>query len=238
MIEPLCLLVALGLFGFSALAVVRAPTLPLVFLSVGATELGHWFAMGALGLAIVAPRESPAGVSATALAVLSAGLLLTPAIRAALAAPRIRRELDAAFGTDRAIFRLRDLFRPHVSHRPVCERLMIEGPGGPLGIDLYAARTPTAAPLVVIAHGGGWMAGSSHELAGWNRWLAARGYAVAAVDYRLVPNGVWPDQRDDLLAAIDFLRADPARFGIDPDRVVLLGRSAGGQIASAIAAGG
>lgn len=82
------------------------------------------------------------------------------------------------------------------------------------------------------------MAGSADELGGWNSWLAAKGYAVAAVDYRLVPTDAWPAQREDVLAAVAHLRAEAPRLGIDPERIVFLGRSAGGQIASAIAATG
>jgi acetyl esterase/lipase len=66
-------------------------------------------------------------------------------------------------------------------------------------------------------------------------WLAGAGYAVVSIDYRLSPEFKWPAQRDDLLAAIRFLREHAAGLGIDTDRLVLLGRSAGGQIATAAA---
>ena len=70
-----------------------------------------------------------------------------------------------------------------------------------------------------------------------NDWLAgAPGYMVASIDYRLSPQFKWPAQRDDLLAAIRFLRDHAAALGIDGDRLVpLLGRSAGGQMATAVA---
>jgi len=58
---------------------------------------------------------------------------------------------------------------------------------------------------------------------------------VASIDYRLSPDFKWPAQRDDLLAAIRFLRDHASALGIDGDRLVLLGRSAGGQIATAAA---
>ena len=66
-----------------------------------------------------------------------------------------------------------------------------------------------------------------------NDWLASRKYAVASIDYRLCPQWTWPAQREDLLAAITFLREHASRLGIDPMRLVLLGRSAGSQIALA-----
>jgi acetyl esterase/lipase len=71
--------------------------------------------------------------------------------------------------------------------------------------------------------------GTKREL---NDHLARRGYAVASIDYRLAPEFIWPAQRDDLVAAIAFLRANSTRLGIDPTRLVLLGRSAGGQMAA------
>jgi acetyl esterase/lipase len=225
--------VAVLLLAFGVLGVVRAPTLPLIFLAVGATELGHWFAGLALVLAFIAPS-----LTTEILALTAAALLLTPTIRAWRAAPGLRRTLRKAFGDGEPIFRWRNLFCWPVRHRAQGERVTIAGPGGPLRIDFYAADAPREAPLIVLVHGGGWMAGDSDELAGWNAWLVARGYAVAVVDYRLVPTGAWPAQRDDVLAAVDHLRANPGRFGVDPERVVLFGRSAGGQIASAIAAAG
>jgi acetyl esterase/lipase len=66
-----------------------------------------------------------------------------------------------------------------------------------------------------------------------NDHLARRGYAVASIDYRLAPESTWPAQRDDLLDAIAFLRARAPELNIDPQRFVLLGRSAGAQMATA-----
>jgi acetyl esterase/lipase len=224
---------AVALLALGVLAVVRAPTLPLVFLAVGATELGHWFAGLAILLAVVA--HSP-GTSIVAWA--AAALLLTPALRAWRAAPALRQKLRDAFGVGEPTFRWRDLFRWPIPHRARGERVVIEGLGGPLAFEFYPARGTARAPVVVLVHGGGWMAGDVRELTGWNAWLAERGYAVAVVEYRLIPTGMWPAQREDVLAVVAHLRAEAARFRIDADRVVFFGRSAGGQIVSAIAATG
>jgi len=90
---------------------------------------------------------------------------------------------------------------------------------------------------VVVVHGGGWDSGDRGQLAAFNHWLAARGVAVAAVSYRLAPAHRWPAQRDDVRAAVDWVRANASRLGVDPERLVLLGRSAGAQIAAATAYG-
>jgi acetyl esterase/lipase len=93
-------------------------------------------------------------------------------------------------------------------------------------------------PCVIVIHGGSWLHGNRLDdgTKRWlNDWLAGLGYAVASIDYRLSPQFKWPAQRDDLLAAVRFLREHAAALGIDGDRLVLLGRSAGGQIATAAA---
>jgi acetyl esterase/lipase len=91
------------------------------------------------------------------------------------------------------------------------------------------------APGVVVVHGGSWQRGDSTQLPALNRYLAARGYVVAAINYRLLPDHPFPAARDDLLAAIDYLKANAAAIGLDPTRLVLLGRSAGGQLALLVA---
>ncbi len=91
---------------------------------------------------------------------------------------------------------------------------------------------------MVVIHGGSWVHGNRLDdgTKRWlNDWLAGLGYAVASIDYRLSPQFKWPAQRDDLLAAVRFLREHAAALGIDPDRLVLVGRSAGAQMATAAA---
>jgi acetyl esterase/lipase len=89
----------------------------------------------------------------------------------------------------------------------------------------------------VVVHGGGWDGGDRTQLADWNHRWAARGFAVAAISYRLAPRHRWPAQREDTRAALDWLKANADRLGLDAGRLVLVGRSAGGQIATAVAYG-
>jgi len=96
---------------------------------------------------------------------------------------------------------------------------------------------PRPAPWVVVVHAGGWNGGSPEQLGELNRVLAAEGYAVAAVSYRLAPEWKWPAQRDDVMAAVRYLKTHSAELGLDPEKWAVLGRSAGGQIAEAVAYG-
>ncbi len=111
------------------------------------------------------------------------------------------------------------------------------GPGGPLTADLFCpdGSSPGGWPVVMVVHGGGWDRGDRHQLPELNAWLCRRGYAVLAVSYRLAPHAVWPAARDDVRSAFTWLDQAGAALGLDPQRVVLLGRSAGGQIAEAVA---
>ena len=102
-------------------------------------------------------------------------------------------------------------------------------------LDFYRARTQTA-PLVVFIHGGGWKRGDkammrgSDKLAHWR----ARGYAVASLNYRLVPRARVEDQAADVAAALAKLRGQAGALGIDPTRVVLVGHSAGAHLAALV----
>jgi acetyl esterase/lipase len=101
-------------------------------------------------------------------------------------------------------------------------------------LDAYYAPTATRQPALVIIHGGYWYQDDKSSWASTALWYAERGYAVFSVNYRLNTTAVWPAQRTDALSAISWIKGHATTFGIDPDRVVLLGSSAGGQIAAAV----
>jgi acetyl esterase/lipase len=109
----------------------------------------------------------------------------------------------------------------------------------PLQLDLYLHRDRAAArPLVIWVHGGGWSRGDARQSGAFADWpgvlaeLAARGYVVASVDYRLSGEARFPAQVQDVKAAIRFLRSKAGAYGIDPSRVYLWGGSAGGHLAA------
>lgn len=58
------------------------------------------------------------------------------------------------------------------------------------------------------------------------------GYAMASINYRLVPSAIWPAQIEDCKAAIRWLKADAGQYGYDPNRIGVIGESAGGQLKS------
>jgi acetyl esterase/lipase len=101
----------------------------------------------------------------------------------------------------------------------------------PLSLDFYPAQAAGARPCVVVVHGGGWSNGDSRQLPELNSHLAKAGYNVASVNYRMAPSYHFPAPVEDVQTAINYLRSNAVRLNIDSNNFVLLGRSAGGQIA-------
>jgi acetyl esterase/lipase len=109
----------------------------------------------------------------------------------------------------------------------------------PLTLDLYRpASTVTPHALVLYVHGGGWQSGHTRHSGAFENWpgvlasIAARGYVVASLEYRLSGEAPFPAAIQDVKAAIRWLRTHATQFGIDPQRAVIWGGSAGGQLAA------
>ncbi|MFG2894546.1 alpha/beta hydrolase [Streptomyces sp. NPDC048248] len=100
-------------------------------------------------------------------------------------------------------------------------------------LDAYWDTATAPRPGIVVLHGGYWYDDSGW--ATWSRGAADKGYAVFSVDYRLDFDAPWPAQRDDALAALGWIKTNAAKFNLDPNRIALLGSSAGGQIATSVA---
>jgi acetyl esterase len=95
---------------------------------------------------------------------------------------------------------------------------------------------PARRPAVVTVHGGGGAFGGRNEDALWSEWLAKKGYVVFSIDYRLADYGPgyvprWQDATGDVKCAVGWVKENADRYGVDPDRIALMGRSAGGHLA-------
>ena len=119
--------------------------------------------------------------------------------------------------------------------------------GETLKLDLVMPAGGGPHPVVVCLHGGAWKFGDRKQQAHPWSWmgtgtpertyvemLAARGFAAASVTYRLAPKHKFPAQLLDVKSAVRYLRANAAALNLDPDRVAVLGFSAGGHLASLV----
>ena len=100
-----------------------------------------------------------------------------------------------------------------------------------LQLDLYSPRRSTrkadVAPIVVFFYGGRWSSGQRGDYGFVGKALAQRGWVAVVPDYRLYPTARFPQFLDDCAHAVAWARQHAREFGGDPDRVVLMGHSAG-----------
>jgi acetyl esterase/lipase len=105
--------------------------------------------------------------------------------------------------------------------------------------DLYVPAGGGPFPALIAAHGGGWQAGARTAFQFWGPYLAARGYALFAISYRLAKKGqkMFPQAVTDVLAAVQFVRGSAGEIKVDPERIGLFGASAGAHLAALAALG-
>jgi acetyl esterase/lipase len=114
------------------------------------------------------------------------------------------------------------------------EKNIVFGKGGStdLHLDIYRPPSGTEKRMATIhIHGGGFTGGSKDTLVERVPPYAARGYVAIAVQYRLAGDAKWPSQIEDVKAAIRWTRANAKSLGVDPERIAVVGHSAGGHLA-------
>lgn len=109
------------------------------------------------------------------------------------------------------------------------------GPDPKQRLDLIRPAGTSRAPVLLFVHGGGWSIGDKSHAAGDKaRWANSKGWAFASANYRLVPQATVEQQAADVASAIAWLRANAAKEGLDPDRIVLMGHSAGAHLVALV----
>lgn len=103
--------------------------------------------------------------------------------------------------------------------------------GHNLALDFYPSSSPGNSPLIIVVHGGSWENGDSKQFIDFNNHFVNKGYNVAAINYRLAPAYKSPAPMEDTRDAIAYLTKNAASLKIDAANVIIVGRSAGAQIA-------
>jgi acetyl esterase/lipase len=198
------------------------------------TRRGLGLAMAAAGLGLSAGRAA-AAVAGSA----DSLRFVDPELRGPVAqggGPRMPmlREQDIP------AFRLKSgqTFPPPLPSPPVREEL-VPGRAGAPPVKVYLVDGGAGAgirPAILHIHGGGYILGSPRsDLPNLQRIAAAQGCLIVSVDYRLAPETRFPGSLEDNYAALLWLRDQSARLGVDPARIVVMGESAGGGHAAALA---
>jgi arylformamidase len=103
-------------------------------------------------------------------------------------------------------------------------------------LDFWKAPS-NRAPVVIFVHGGGWAIGDKRAGTGSKpEFYNGLGYAFASVNYRLVPDVTPTEQAQDVAESVAWLRANSERLGFDPDRIYLMGHSAGAHLVALVSA--
>lgn len=99
-------------------------------------------------------------------------------------------------------------------------------------LDVFAPDSGANLPVVVWAHGGGWMRGSKEQVDHKPKAFTSRGYVFVAMNYRFVPNVKMEDIVRDVAKSVGWVHKNIGKYGGDPKRIFLMGHSAGAQLAA------
>jgi acetyl esterase/lipase len=227
------------------LIILPAPSYYLWMAAVGVSEWSVWLLLAGLislacgGSALLIDRRSARARSGVILSLVMVVCASVPVIGAYRTAARrgvslswsryflgagradarvmIDVQRDVEFATPDGISLRLDVYQPRHFTR-----------GEPQADDAPAALLPA----IIVIHGGSWSGGTKNDFASYDRWLAASGRVVFDVEYRLANDAQrFPAQIMDIKCAIAWVKNHAPQYHVDPGRLALLGRSAGGQLA-------
>ena len=238
----LALVIGLGAIWFAAWIYLPAPNDVFLTFSVGSPEISAWLIVASvLGVAIALVDARGSTVARVALGLSLVALYLAAGVW--IRVPKAIRQADDELRQMSAepLMPLRakpivalDLFR----HIPLGDAKIVRGVSfaSPAGVQLHADvyRPPRDGtfPIVVQVYGGAWQRGAPSDFSNFAASLASSGYVVIAIDYRHAPEWQWPAQIEDVRTALSWIAKHAAEYGGDPNKIVLIGRSAGAHLAT------
>jgi acetyl esterase/lipase len=233
------MVIVIILFLLSLLSVFRAPALYLWYAAIFVSELPLVFMAVTAAVVAWALLAGRGGLPAACIGSVAFLLFLSPVIRAYSVGASIDKGLDAALGAPpqgteqgKVPFSFMGMLTGINSRQsPFVVKTYKAAGGATLTLDYYPSCKPGPCPCLVVVHGGSWSSGDSRQLPGLNHYMANAGYNVASINYRLAPQHVSPAAVEDVFDAFAYLKAHAQELRIDTAKLVMLGRSAGAQIA-------
>lgn len=230
------LVIAIVLFSFSLLVLIIAPINFLWRMAVGITEFPWVFMLLSLALLGSCCRMQKYRLLTGLLSTVSFFIFSLPVIWVMVADTSLDKKMRRVFPYDEKREMLPEPFSflrmlRGIDFKETEPQTFVykKSKERDLKIDFYPAAG--RAPCIVVIHGGSWSSGDSKQLPELNSYLTGKGYHVAAINYRLAPAYKSPAPVEDTKDALNYLKANAEELQIDTTKFVLLGRSAGGQIA-------
>jgi acetyl esterase/lipase len=238
-------------FLISLLAILKAPQYHLWLLAIGVTEFPLVFFGITLLVTLTGFWAHKYQLAGTILGIATMLIYLSPIVRAYIVSASVKNDMLAhltgipqpgsqvKFPADnRSPFSFLKLFK-HPDSIAYQTITYVKYADTSLTMDFYPVTPPIGPeildpkpmPCVIVVHGGSWAGGDSKQLPELNSYLARRGYNVVAINYRMAPKWQTPAPVVDIDSAIKYLKAHASELHVDTTKLVLLGRSAGAQIA-------
>ncbi len=248
------LLLCIGLF-LSIWIILPAPIFPLLTFSVGAPEISPVLLIfNAVAIALwwvrwwIGEYRQPQLFSfGLCLGGLALVLSASPLLQFSAAQQQAQRSIESSLGSNylrnipsSLIAKMRsqpliiaDIWSGISTHPVRIDRAIpVANPDGvQLSMNIYRPLQVGNYPAIVSIYGGAWQRGSPDSDDTFDRYMAAQGYVVWAIDYRHAPTYHFPTQLEDVRSALTFIQKHADEYETNLDRVAIIGRSAGSQLA-------
>ncbi len=241
------LIISIVVFLISLLAVFRAPTNFCWKISILLTEYSYVFII-LFSLPLFSHWWlSKSGVASAIFSLIALGFAISPLLRAIPVINNLPDQVKNAFAIEPSLIISKNNFRrypfvfydsilginkPPITLEKLCYKKTSETTETALDLNFYhSVSKDRKSPCILVIHGGGWNGGDKEQLSALNFYLAGQGYSVASIEYRLAPKNVFPAPVEDTKDAIKYIKDHSERLKVDTSNLILLGRSAGGQIA-------
>ena len=229
------LFLILLLFLASLLTICMAPTYHLWMVAILVDEFPWIFMLATIALLVWGIWIDRFQLAGTLIGIVALLFFAVPIIQAYAVSATLRHNLGVDFGGKDSVlygdahpFRWTNMF--NFDNGTTFYRTYTYDTA--LTLDFYPAQgSISARPCIVVIHGGSWSGGDAQQLPELNSVLALQGYNVACINYRLAPRYQSPAPVQDVAKALAYLKTHAGGLRIDTTRFVLLGRSAGAQIA-------
>ncbi|MBC7553790.1 MAG: alpha/beta hydrolase [Taibaiella sp.] len=235
------LVISILLLLWSLLCVFPAPVFFMWYMAIMVTEFPVIFISATVLVLLWGIKVNHWQLAGTLTGAVALLLFLTPVVRSYLLSRTLKKNLEQAFNgmyvtKQNKPFKIGKLFSTGDKVYAPFTTVVYNAPAAePLTMDVYQAGAKGNRPCIIVVHGGSWAGGDSRQLPELNERLTTEGYVIVSINYRLAPEFHSPAPVEDLVTAMKYLKANASQYHIDTTRFVLLGRSAGAQIAMAAA---